>query len=392
MGVLSLGCVSEAPKDVPAVTVTTTLPPTTTPAPTTAAPQTTKPAPTATSPPTTTPAPTTTSPPTTTPAPTTVPPTTTPPPPLIEPGVADPNLVVDIYDPYKAYHGTTFLPFSVDPSRPRIVEVNMRGEILWEYVIPESLRADRSLALEAEVLSNNNVLFSISNGGIYEITREGELVWSHVDPKNSHDVDRLSNGNTLYVFGNEDTSSDVHVKEVNPSGELVWSWRAVDHFDMSPYNEISDGGWLHTNSVSRLENGNTLISPRNFNFLVEVDPSGEVLRHIGEGVFHKQHDPLVLSGGNILVANHGRTHAAVELNPDSGEVVWAYVDYDSSNKPVRDANRLPNGNTLITGTMRIFEVTPEGEVVWRMRLKGVSFSKDEIRNYGFYKADRFGVS
>ncbi|MFC1992002.1 hypothetical protein ACFLVC_04715, partial [Chloroflexota bacterium] len=52
--------------------------------------------------------------------------------------------------------------------------------------------------------------------------------------------------------------------------------------------------------------------------------------------------------------------------------------------PVRDANRLPNGNTLITGTTKIVEVTPEKETVWQLTLKGVT----SIGPRPFYKADR----
>jgi hypothetical protein len=62
------------------------------------------------------------------------------------------------------------------------------------------------------------------------------------------------------------------------------------------------------------------------------------------------------------------------------------------NRPVRDANRLPNGNTLITGATEIAEVTPEGDVVWRLGLQGVSFSLQEAAGLGFYKAERICLS
>ena len=144
--------------------------------------------------------------------------------------------------------------------------------------------------------------------GIFEINRKGRLIWSHLDPKVSHDADRLPNGNTLYVYGNNDQKTDAQVKEVDPKGKLVWSWYAKGEFDRPPYQDVYDQGWMHTNAVTRMANGNTLISPRNFNCLVEVDPQGHVTRIIGEEYLRRQHDPEVLPNGNILVANHDTPH------------------------------------------------------------------------------------
>jgi hypothetical protein len=55
---------------------------------------------------------------------------------------------------------------------------------------------------------------------------------------------------------------------------------------------------------------------------------------------------------------------AIEVNPATNEIVWKYQD-----KPTWsffNAQRLPNGNTLITESSfgRMFEVTKEGEIVW----------------------------
>jgi hypothetical protein len=72
--------------------------------------------------------------------------------------------------------------------------------------------------------------------------------------------------------------------------------------------------------------------------------------------------------------------------------MWKYVIPDRQNWPVRDANRLPNGSTLITGTTEIVEVTPEGEIVWRLRLQGASFGLQEAAAFGFYKAERIHES
>jgi hypothetical protein len=58
---------------------------------------------------------------------------------------------------------------------------------------------------------------------------------------------------------------------------------------------------------------------------------------------------------------------------------------------IRDANRLPNGNTLITGHTKIIEVTPDGEIVWQFALKGITLVGIDAPARGFYKADRISA-
>ena len=181
---------------------------------------------------------------------------------------------------------------------------------------------------------------------------------------------------------------DMQVKEVNPRGELVWSWHAKDSFNRAPYRDISDEGWTHTNAVTRLTNGNTLVSLRNFNFIVEIDPAGKVVRTIGEGLITEQHDPEVQANGNILMMDLALPNAAIEMAPN-GTILWRFPIPDRRTWPARDANRLPNGNTLITAADRILEVTPGKEVVWQLRLADVVFTdRHSAQTRGFYKAER----
>jgi len=240
-------------------------------------------------------------------------------------GTASPDISVDSYKSDQAWPGTTLLPFNYTSGKPRIIEVNMLGEIIWEYQAP------RGLLFDVELLPNNNILFTIYREGVYEINRKGEVVWSYLDNKVSHDADRLPNGNTLFVWG-WDIIDDAQVKEVNPKGEIVWAWYAKDHFYKSPYKEIgtTDGGnsWLHVNAVQRLPDGNTLISPRNFNIVVEVDAKGSVLRTIGEGILDGQHDPELLPNGNLIATihnslpeNRGKPQRAVEIDIKTGNII-----------------------------------------------------------------------
>jgi hypothetical protein len=303
------------------------------------------------------------------------------------PAIVDPDIHVDIYRPEKAFNGTTLFADNHNPNRPRIIEVNMRGEIVWEYVVPDHLKHYNNPGFDVEWLPNNNILFVLPRYGVFEIDRNGKVVWSYLDTKVSHDVDRLPNGNTLVVWGGRDEIGDAQVKEINKAGKIVWAWYAKDHFFKLPYKDIYDQGWTHTNAVTRLPNGNTLISPRNFNFLIEVDPQGVVVRTIGEGLLRYQHDPEVLPNGNILLVNHRRPNSVIEIDLN-GKIVWQYIMSDPNTWPVRDADRLPNGNTLITGTTKIVEVTPDGEELWQLTLKDITFTREKAAGLGFYKAER----
>jgi hypothetical protein len=60
----------------------------------------------------------------------------------------------------------------------------------------------------------------------------------------------------------------------------------------------------------------------------------------------------------------------MEFNPATMEMVWLYEGDPPSDFLSRECgsnHRLPNGNTLIVETDRgkVFEVTPDGEIVWK---------------------------
>lgn len=286
------------------------------------------------------------------------------------------ELYVDIYDEAKAYTGLTY--FNETHDLPRIVTVNMQGEITWQYEVPSNLSQYINPGFDVEVLTNDHVLFVLPRNGVYEIDSAGTVVWSNLDSQISHDADRLPNGNTLYVFGADDQLADPHVKEVNSNGALVWSWYANSAFNYEPYASIYDDGWTHVNAVTRLAGGNTLVNLRNFNMTVEVNHSGKVVwsndwSTIG-GTNADPHDPEIETNGHIVVCLQNTSpYSVVEIDKTTGELIWSYAR--DGLRTARDADRLPNGNTLIVGVLRpeedsvIFEVTTDGEIVWQLKIK-----------------------
>jgi len=309
------------------------------------------------------------------------------------------EIYVDIYDATKACIGTTIFADLHDGQNPRIIEVDMQGQVVWEYNIPDDLKQYTNPGLDVEVLDDNNVLFVLPRKGIYEIDRTGTVVWSHMDAKASHDADRLSNGNTIYVYGSSDTVADAHVKEVNALGGLEWSWYAGNEYNVAPYAGISREGWVHTNAVTRLSTGNTIISPRNFSLTIEVDTGGNTVWSIDwvdlyDGTFpvgYDPHEPEIHEANDHLLVCLQRTspYQVVEIDRGTGDPVW---EYDREGlRTTRDADRLPNGNTLIVGVLEpddesvIFEVTPQKEIVWQLKVKDTPATDSPG---WFYKAQR----
>ena len=97
---------------------------------------------------------------------------------------------------------------------------------------------------------------------------------------------------------------------------------------------------------------------------------------MGSRVLSHPHAATWLDNGHVLIFDNGCHRRrgpgfsqVIEVDPQTDEIVWTYRDptiLGFYSFMVSGADRLPNGNTLITegATGRLFEVTPEGETVW----------------------------
>ena len=175
--------------------------------------------------------------------------------------------------------------------------------------------------------------------------------------------------------------------------------------------------WLHLNSATyvgpnhwfdkgdrRFASENILISSRQASFVAIIARDGSVVWRLGPDSFDsaplqaigpiigQHHAHLIPKGlpgaGNLLLFDNGgasgygfsspiapkgvnalvRANSRVlEINPVTLELVWSYQapgKFYAAN--ISSAQRLPNGNTLITEGPdgRLFEVTREGRIVW----------------------------
>jgi len=132
--------------------------------------------------------------------------------------------------------------------------------------------------------------------------------------------------------------------------------------------------------------GNVLACIKNLNLIVMIDIDQEkIIWGWGSHDLELPHNPTLLENGNILIFDNGESREysrVIELNPITKEIEWEY----KSDPPelffsdiMGSAQRLPNGNTLITESQkgRAFEVTKEGEMVWEFYNTEVNEEKNE---------------
>jgi len=152
---------------------------------------------------------------------------------------------------------------------------------------------------------------------------------------------------------------------------VVWEWTFREHYPNS-----TDGGfsadWSHVNDVDKVGDGEYLVSPRNFDQVILLNRSTNSIDYrLGTDGDHdtlnEQHNPDFLRSEDgdptVLVAD-SENDRVVEYERRDGEwtETWAVTGF---NWP-RDADRLRNGNTLVTDSLnhRVVEVAPNGTVVW----------------------------
>ncbi|MDV3293225.1 MAG: aryl-sulfate sulfotransferase, partial [Nitrososphaerales archaeon] len=303
-------------------------------------------------------------------------------------GTVDPLYLVTSWVPSKSWNGTTYFGNS---NTSEILEINMRGQVVWRYAFPHPNAPSVVFTGLMVLPKSNNVLFTIvepeSYRGAYEVSPQGQLVWSYVNKTISHDSVRLPNGDTLIDAAHSEDYGPwpytyPEVFEVNQQGQVVWQWHASqDYQNSAKYAGVRStdfGYWTHVNEALRLPDGNTMISVRNFNLTIIVDPSGNLLSSFDDpcgkscgllGHIVEPHSPVPLPNGNYLTNSPG-PGKVYEFNPATKEAVWQWPPpgTPSTTPDLRGSQRLPNGNTLICDSGgQLLEVTPDGQTVWALR-------------------------
>ena len=307
---------------------------------------------------------------------------------------------VTVYNPKKAFNGYTL--FCRNRGNAFYL-IDMDGNVVHTWPIKHSSVHFGML------LPNGNLFYSTSDRtyeqsrGVHELDWNGKLVW-HCNCPVDHDHSRLGNGHSLMNCREENFTPAIYqgiypdyrcsyspfIVEVTPDKKFVWEWHGCEHIDeLKKLVQIKfprpDKDWAHCNTCQsipeneagkqdkRFKAGNIMFSYRTIDTIGIIDKeTGEIVWAWGPGKLDKQHMPNMLPNGHIIIFDNGTARKysrIVELNPLTGEIVWDYVaDPPKSffSSAISGQQRLPNGNTLICsgGQGRIFEVTPEKEIVW----------------------------
>jgi len=315
---------------------------------------------------------------------------------------------VRAYDLDRACPGfTLFAPLT---SERTVYLIDLAGQVVhtWELPYPPGLYGyltprgtlfyNGRIAEESERFVNRQPW---KGGAALEVDWHGRILWEVRHPDHHHDGRRLRNGNVLLLCatalppdlvplvqggrpGTEDDGQMYgdYLVEMTTGGQTIWEWRSWEHLNpvedrITAPQEARDE-WTHGNTVTELPDGSLLLSFRNISTVARVDRgTGRITWKLGPPTLAQQHAPAALANGHILIFDNGTNRLDVpfpfsrvlEIDPETNEIVWSYqerIPFDFFSPYISNAQRLPNGNTLICeGNFgRLFEVTAAGEVVW----------------------------
>lgn len=289
----------------------------------------------------------------------------------------------------------------------KIQIIDKEGNALWDFTYSNS---DHHLHHDVELLPNGNVL---------------GIAWEKMPQEEA-----LANGSNH----NTDLYPESILEIDPTTDEIVWEWHAKDHLIQdydeikSNYGNIAANPQLIDINHVPAETGNIMhinglsYDPLNdliylsVNFYSEVwviDHSttsetaathsggnfgrgGDLVYRFGnptaygdndmERLFVNNHYPNLFEPGKMLIFTNGgdleqstvyELQLPEALNSASipelvtPEILWSFTDAELYSPKVSGAVRLPNGNTLITeGDYGIWEVTTDGEVVWKFSSEG----------------------
>ncbi|MCX6877226.1 MAG: hypothetical protein NTW21_25960 [Verrucomicrobia bacterium] len=211
------------------------------------------------------------------------------------------------------------------------------------------------------VLPNGNLLFTTGHG-VKEVTRDMRVVFDYQSKSEIYACQRLANGNTFIG-----ECSAGRLLDVDPSGKIVKEIKLLP--------EGKDGGHLFMRNARRLANDHYLVAHYGDQVVREYDQQGKVVREIPAA--GGPHSTIRLANGNTLIAcGDGPGGCRVfEVDP-AGKTVWEIKDGDLPGIPLyfmTGLQRLPNGNTVISNWLghghlgqapHLIEVTPDKKAVW----------------------------
>jgi hypothetical protein len=308
------------------------------------------------------------------------------------------------HDPAQAFAGSNLYSSA---HRPEAILMDMGGTVLHRWHLPfETVWPDypgkRGKRFETfwrrvRLFPNGDLLAIFEGLGILRIDKHSEIIWAST-VRAHHDLDIAPDG-TLYVLTREahvvprvneqEPILEDFISTLDEHGRETDRISILEAMERSPFRKAWDksgrrsGDLFHTNTlvwldgsladrVPEFRRGNFLISMNWLNTIAVLDPEQRKIVWAQTGPFFTQHDPKILPNGTLLLFNNRvspERSGVWALDPLTREITWRYQgrkDEPFYSGTCGAAERLPNGNTLVTESDagRAFELNPKKQIVW----------------------------
>jgi len=303
----------------------------------------------------------------------------------------------------------------------------------------------------AVALPDGSVVFNFEYAGLVKLERCGDVLWAL--PLRSHHSVELAQDGGFWVPGQnfyrtgqpspfprfglplkEDT-----IMKISDGGELISEISVPRLFfvnDLEPLftstgrrisPEINwDGELVHLNKIAELrsdmaddfllfESGDLLLSLREYNMILVVNPDTKIIKWWKIGPWKRQHDPEFIPGGKIIVFNNNLYRSAfgtdrdlsslniprvsniIELDPVTGKhrIIYGEKHGQELLSVIRGKHEfMPHGGLLITEFEggRILETDASGQVIWEYINRYDQNEVAELTEARVYPANYFDVT
>jgi hypothetical protein len=258
---------------------------------------------------------------------------------------------------YKPFEKNQKIRAQTNPKNRYLLRFNWKGELLWEKTIPAHHDVELSWDGSILLLSTNRKIVPeihpeiiVSDNQIIKLDQDGNVLESES------------------LYGIIKTADDIFPLQyvgVNNAG-------IIDIFHSNSIEKMHHQHLADIHTIYNLDN--ILISIRHQDRIAIINwPERKLVWAWGQNIISGPHDATLLENGNILLFDNGLERdfsRVIELDPLTKQIVWKYQadnPTDFFTLARGSAQRLPNGNTLMAESDKglAFEVTEEGEIVWK---------------------------
>jgi hypothetical protein len=288
------------------------------------------------------------------------------------------------------------------------------------------------------VLPDGSIVFNFESLGTVKLDRCGAVQWT-VARQTNHSLERASDGGFWVAdrpFVRENSPFPLlkppfahdKILKISEDGKIVKEMSVLDILFKNDLGAllfsnglegiaVPSGNLLHLNDIEELSAemapqfplfsaGDLMLSLRNLNLVLVIDPNAERVKWHQTGPWIAQHDPDFLPNGRISVFSNNNDNTPdgsllggseiIEIDPATRATSIRYGGTPEQkwySQMMGKHQYLPNGNVLIADAEsgRAIEVDPQGEIVWEFINRWDDEYVAEIWGADRYPEDYFTV-